>query len=318
MPHCNPNNCFFKEKQGRDNLHCATSTVVWNFIKPNVSLLRWGGKMGITPAAFHSVPSVPPCWNQCCFQTTGASFRPKAGVWRTHVWLWHWCFGAYSGSHHPSTNRIDLSFGRRAHVSHLAPEAAYSDWLSHARPSYRRPGAHQRRQSWSPYRSVSDCWKSVSACSNSLIDECLCSGAVLPVGGLLLGESFIEPLSGRMARVGGGSVRGGKVVPHAGGFQALLDCQALGACLRVVELLQGFSEEWSSATADPQDDLDRVSAATSELEQAWKSSQHCMLQMLSRLEAVQEQARSVAENGSSVGGLELFITKHLYISRSAH
>lgn len=105
-----------------------------------------------------------------------------------------------------------------------------------------------------------------------------------------------------MVRVGGGSVRGGKVVPHAGGFQALLDSQVLGACLRVAELLQGCSEEWSSAAADLQGDLDRLSAATSELEQAWKSSQHCMLQLLSRLEAVQEQARGVAENGGSVGG----------------
>ncbi|XP_067222022.1 uncharacterized protein si:dkey-103g5.4 isoform X4 [Chanodichthys erythropterus] len=131
------------------------------------------------------------------------------------------------------------------------------------------------------------------------------TGAVLPVGGLLLGESFIEPLSGRMVRVGGGSVRGGKVVPHAGGFQALLDSQALGACLRVAELLQGCSEEWSSTAADLQGDLDRLSAATSELEQAWKSSQHCMLQLLSRLEAVQEQARGVAENGGSVGEIKL-------------
>ncbi|XP_059389142.1 uncharacterized protein si:dkey-103g5.4 isoform X2 [Carassius carassius] len=131
------------------------------------------------------------------------------------------------------------------------------------------------------------------------------TGAVLPVGGLHLGESFIEPLSGRMVRVGGGSVRGGKVVPHAGGFQALLDSQALGACLRVAELLQGFSEEWSSAAADPQGDLDRLSAATSELQKAWKSSQHCMLQLLIRLEAVQEQARGVAENGGSVGEIKL-------------
>ncbi|XP_048016113.1 uncharacterized protein si:dkey-103g5.4 isoform X3 [Megalobrama amblycephala] len=133
------------------------------------------------------------------------------------------------------------------------------------------------------------------------------TGAVLPVGGLLLGESFIEPLSGRMVRVGGGSVRGGKVVPHAGGFQALLDSQALGACLRVAELLQGCNEEWSSADADLQGDLDRLSTATSELEQAWKSSQHCMLQLLSRLEAVQEQARGVAENGGEIKlpGIEL-------------
>lgn len=46
---------------------------------------------------------------------------------------------------------------------------------------------------------------------------------MLPVGGVLLGESFIEPLSRRMVRVGGASVRAGQLVPHAGGYQALLD-----------------------------------------------------------------------------------------------
>ncbi|XP_055052386.2 uncharacterized protein [Misgurnus anguillicaudatus] len=131
------------------------------------------------------------------------------------------------------------------------------------------------------------------------------TAAVIPVGGLLLGESFIEPLSGRMVRVGGGSMRGGKVVPHAGGFQALLDSQALGACLRLAELLQGCGEEWSSAAADLQGDLDRLSVATSELDQAWKSSQRCALQLLSRLEAVHEWARGVAENGGSVGEIKL-------------
>ncbi|XP_056613166.1 uncharacterized protein si:dkey-103g5.4 isoform X2 [Triplophysa dalaica] len=131
------------------------------------------------------------------------------------------------------------------------------------------------------------------------------TGAVIPVGGLVLGESFIEPLSGRMVRVGGGSVRGGKVVPHAGGFQALLDSQVLGACLRLAEVLQGCGEEWSSRAADLQGDLDRLSAASSELDQAWKSSQRCALQLLSRLEAVQEWARGVAESGGSVGEIKL-------------
>lgn len=134
-----------------------------------------------------------------------------------------------------------------------------------------------------------------------LSDDLLHPGAVIPVGGLVLGESFIEPLSGRMVRVGGGSVRGGKVVPHAGGFQALLDSQVLGACLRLAEVLQGCGEEWSSRAADLQGDLDRLSAASSELDLAWKSSQRCALQLLSRLEAVQEWARGVAESGGSVG-----------------
>lgn len=54
-----------------------------------------------------------------------------------------------------------------------------------------------------------------------------CKGAVLPVGGVLLGESIIEPLSGRMVRVGGASMRAGQLVPNAGGNQALLDSKVL-------------------------------------------------------------------------------------------
>lgn len=54
-----------------------------------------------------------------------------------------------------------------------------------------------------------------------------CKGAVLPVGGVLLGESIIEPLSGRMVRIGGASVRAGQLVPNAGGNQALLDSKVL-------------------------------------------------------------------------------------------
>lgn len=54
-----------------------------------------------------------------------------------------------------------------------------------------------------------------------------CQGAVLPVGGVLLGESIIEPLSGKMVRVGGASVRPGQLFPNAGGHQALLDSKVL-------------------------------------------------------------------------------------------
>lgn len=55
----------------------------------------------------------------------------------------------------------------------------------------------------------------------------VCVGAVLPVGGVLLAEPFIEPLSGRMVRVGGASVRAGQLLPNAGGYQALLDSKVL-------------------------------------------------------------------------------------------
>lgn len=117
----------------------------------------------------------------------------------------------------------------------------------------------------------------------------------------MLGESFIEPLSGRLVRTGGGSIRGGKVVPHAGGFQALLDSQALGARVRVVELIRAYSDEWKSGSLELHNEISKVKAAALDLEQAWRNSQHCMLQLLSCLEARQEWAWWVAEDGGSLG-----------------
>lgn len=49
----------------------------------------------------------------------------------------------------------------------------------------------------------------------------------MPVGGVLLAESFLEPLSGRMVRIGGASVRAGQVMPNAGGYQALLESKVI-------------------------------------------------------------------------------------------
>lgn len=49
------------------------------------------------------------------------------------------------------------------------------------------------------------------------------AGAVVPVGGVMLAESFIEHLSGRMVRIGGASMRAGELIPNAGGYQALLE-----------------------------------------------------------------------------------------------
>lgn len=124
---------------------------------------------------------------------------------------------------------------------------------------------------------------------------------MLPVGGLLLGESFTEPLSGRLVRVGGGSIRGGKVVPHAGGFQALLDTQALSARVRVVEMIQADCDDWKSGSLELHNEISRAKATASDLEHAWRSSQHCMLQLLSCLEAQQEWAWWVSEDGGTLG-----------------
>ncbi|KAK6297050.1 hypothetical protein J4Q44_G00331920 [Coregonus suidteri] len=141
----------------------------------------------------------------------------------------------------------------------------------------------------------------------------LITGAVLPVGGLLLGESFIEPLSSMLVRVGGGSIRAGKLVPHAGGFQALLDSQTLVARIRLVELLRGLREDWGSGEMGLQGlqaqrketELGRIQAAAKELEQAWGKGLHCHLQLLSRLETLLDWAWGVAQDGGVQGEIHL-------------
>lgn len=45
----------------------------------------------------------------------------------------------------------------------------------------------------------------------------------MPVGGVLIAERFTEPLSGRVMRNGGASMRAGQLIPSPGGYQALLE-----------------------------------------------------------------------------------------------
>ncbi|XP_076832108.1 uncharacterized protein LOC143477416 [Brachyhypopomus gauderio] len=131
------------------------------------------------------------------------------------------------------------------------------------------------------------------------------TGVVLPVGGLLLGEPFIEPLSGRPARVGGGSLRGGKVVPHGGGFQALLDCQALVVRMRLVEQVWAWHAGRSPGALELCCRETCLQDAVVGVEQAWRASQHCITQLLCRLEAQRAWARKVEEDGGSLGEVKL-------------
>ncbi|XP_060550987.1 uncharacterized protein LOC117670160 [Pantherophis guttatus] len=74
------------------------------------------------------------------------------------------------------------------------------------------------------------------------------TGLVLPLGGLqgpsgdllLPGDPFVEPLSGKMARMQGLSLQQDKVVPHAGGYQVMLEANVLIAQTLVVKALQKY------------------------------------------------------------------------------
>ncbi|XP_061684122.1 uncharacterized protein si:dkey-103g5.4 isoform X2 [Syngnathoides biaculeatus] len=132
------------------------------------------------------------------------------------------------------------------------------------------------------------------------------TGVVLPVGGVLLGESFIEPLSGKMARVGGASIQDGQLVPHAGGYQTLLDNKVLGVMFKIVELLRAMSEESGLETLLQGGEQgrywqDRIGAAALELHRHWSTSQHCQLQLQTRLEIMLDTMVGLHQNGGSLG-----------------
>ncbi|ETE68440.1 Sushi, von Willebrand factor type A, EGF and pentraxin domain-containing protein 1, partial [Ophiophagus hannah] len=84
----------------------------------------------------------------------------------------------------------------------------------------------------------------------------LVSGIVVPLGGLqgpsgdllLPGDPFLEPLSGKMARMQGLSLRQDKVEPHAGSYQVLLEANVTIAQTLVVKALQEYKD---SISKDP-------------------------------------------------------------------
>ncbi|XP_008294523.1 uncharacterized protein LOC103368058 [Stegastes partitus] len=142
------------------------------------------------------------------------------------------------------------------------------------------------------------------------------TGDVLPGGGVLLAESFIEPLSGRMVRIGGASIRAGQLVPNAGGYQTLLDSKVLAAMFKVLDLLKPLTEDWGS---DPNlqhlqhhpgsergsGRQDHLLAAAKELQQAWGRSLHCHLQLQTRLEILLDWAVGLQQDGGTLGEMPL-------------
>ncbi|XP_077162698.1 uncharacterized protein LOC143822002 [Paroedura picta] len=132
------------------------------------------------------------------------------------------------------------------------------------------------------------------------------TGDVVPLGGLtgpsesflLLGDSFIEPLSGKTARVQGACLLQGKVVPHAGGYQALLEANLLLTQVHTVKVLREYKD---SICQDP--------GAAGDGQRALKAAEEDMITALSqglnysifRLRSLEKQ-RAVASNLKSTGG----------------
>nr|XP_013765910.1 PREDICTED: uncharacterized protein LOC102208545 [Pundamilia nyererei] len=115
------------------------------------------------------------------------------------------------------------------------------------------------------------------------------TGDVLPVGGVLLGEPFVEPLSGQMV---------------------------LAALFKVLNVLKPLTEEWGSdqslqhVQTQPGSDRgssqqDHLLTAAKELQQAWGRSLHCQLQLQTRLEILQEWSMGLQQDGETLGEMPL-------------
>ncbi|XP_042707937.2 uncharacterized protein LOC122173896 [Chrysemys picta bellii] len=146
------------------------------------------------------------------------------------------------------------------------------------------------------------------------------TGDLVPVGGLmgpsgsllLLGDSFSEPLSRKTARIHGACLKQDKVLPHAGGYQALLEANTLVAQIHVVKALRQYKDsicEDMSLAADKQEVL---KAAVEDMKKSLSIRLHHAIHRLRSLEKQHEIASSLKSNGGKLGiikypGTEMWI-----------
>ncbi|XP_051668268.1 uncharacterized protein LOC127482206 [Manacus candei] len=135
------------------------------------------------------------------------------------------------------------------------------------------------------------------------------TGEVLPLGGLvgpsghpmLLGDPFPEPLSGKLSRVQGVHLQQGRVVPHGGGYQAVLENDWLLAQTRVLDALKRFKASFLEGSCLAADRLAALKAAAEELEESLAAKCHHALHRLQSLGEKQEVAARIRSNGGKLG-----------------
>ncbi|KAJ7418431.1 hypothetical protein BTVI_29285 [Pitangus sulphuratus] len=146
------------------------------------------------------------------------------------------------------------------------------------------------------------------------------TGEVLPLGGLvgpsgqlmLLGDSFTEPLSGKLCRAQGLHLQQGRVVPHSGGYQAVLEADWLLAQTRVLNALKHFQASLLEGSCLAADGLAALKAAAEEMKESLATKCYHALHCLRSLGEKQQIAASVRSNGGKLGvirypGTEMWI-----------
>ncbi|GCC23151.1 hypothetical protein chiPu_0001544 [Chiloscyllium punctatum] len=136
------------------------------------------------------------------------------------------------------------------------------------------------------------------------------TGLVVPLGGvaessntpLIVGDSFLEPLSGKCTRISGAYIQGNRVLPCAGGYQSLLDAITLSCETQVLEALK---EEMAMGTSEtpscPQKQLSLLMGAVDDLVKARARSWAHIIHTGYNLQRQRKEAKELADNGGSVG-----------------
>ncbi|GCB65295.1 hypothetical protein scyTo_0009942 [Scyliorhinus torazame] len=139
------------------------------------------------------------------------------------------------------------------------------------------------------------------------------TGMVVPLGGvlepsktpLILGDSFSEPLSGKSAQIAGVYIQETRVLPHAGGYQALLDSALLVCEIRALEALKEYKDssvvQETDEVACPQKQRSRLMDALESLVKARTRSWAHIIHTEHNLERQRKEAKDLADKGGSVG-----------------
>ncbi|XP_075460490.1 uncharacterized protein LOC142497073 isoform X2 [Ascaphus truei] len=139
------------------------------------------------------------------------------------------------------------------------------------------------------------------------------TGDVIPLGGLVapsgsiyvLGDVFSEPLSGKNARIQGIYLHEDKLVPYAGGYQALLESNMLIAQINVINALKGHKYFISEDLPMMKEDFDYAHEMLHEAVENMKKSisireQHMIYRMFKVINQ-QKMAVDIKCNGGHLG-----------------
>lgn len=143
----------------------------------------------------------------------------------------------------------------------------------------------------------------------TLISRLLTAGEAIPLGGLvdpsghlmLLGDYFTEPLSGKTARVHGAHLLRGKVLPHGGSYQAVLEAGCLQTQTHVVNALKQFRASVLEDTCLAADRLAALKASAEDMKKSFTARFYHAMYCLQNLKKKQEIASNLKSNGGNLG-----------------